>query len=275
MFYLLLATLTASLLGSLHCVGMCGPLAIMASQAGSGVRKRAVAISTVMYHLGRWTTYCMAGAFAGSVGSLINLSGQWLGWQVAAARIAGLLMVGVGLNRLWQLMRRRVSPDGIPSSRIAGFLAQLKPFLSRRSPPARSFGIGFLTTFLPCGWLYLFALAASGTGSAVMGILVMSAFWLGTIPALTSLVAGTGWLSKRTSHLVPIGTALLLIMTGCFTATGRGFAELTSIDSLRVSDEPTDTPTDQVLQSKDAVLPCCRAISLDGEDSSQDPGQSP
>jgi uncharacterized protein len=259
MLYLLLAVVTASVLGSLHCVGMCGPLAILASGAGTAAPRSKVILSTTMYHLGRLTTYTIAGGIAGYLGSLVDVGGQWIGWQVTAARTAGVMMIVIGLTKLAShFYVRKTNPAANPS-RIAGVLVRLRPFLARRSPLARAFGIGFFTTFLPCGWLYLFALVAAGTSSPIMGALVMVSFWIGTVPALTSLIAGTGWLSRRSTSLVPIATAVLLVMTGGFTASGRGFANLNSLDSLRPVSTKTADLVLQVENSDEVLLPCCRA----------------
>src|SRR6056297_781995 len=95
------AVLTASLLGSMHCVGMCGPLAIWASGAGDKVGPKTLAASTSLYHFGRLTTYALAGAIAGLLGSLVDIGGGVLGIQVAAARLVGTVMVAMGVFKLW------------------------------------------------------------------------------------------------------------------------------------------------------------------------------
>lgn len=262
MWYLFFAIVASSVLGSLHCVGMCGPLAIFASGAGGSTPRRTVVISTAMYHLGRLTTYLLAGSIAGYLGSLVDVGSETIGWQVTAARLAGGIMVLVGIVKLWGYLRI-ASPNSLNStvrpSRIAGALVRLIPFLARRSPIGRAFGIGFLTTFLLCGWLYVFMLVAAGTGNALAGTLAMFAFWIGTVPALTSLIAGTGMLSKYTSNLVPIGTALLLVTTGIFTASGRGFSGLRSLDNLQPLSDHSMTLVQQVEHADDVMLPCCRA----------------
>lgn len=273
MWYLLAAIVSASLLGSLHCVGMCGPLAILASGAGSSAPRRTVALSTVLYHLGRLNTYLLAGSLVGYLGSLVDVGGEMIGWQVTAARLAGVAMVTVGLAKLWSRWYVKQADAELKPSRVAGVLVRLRPLLAKRSPAVRAYGIGFLTTFLPCGWLYLFALVAAATGSAAMGALVMLAFWIGTLPALTSLIAGAGWLSQRSAGFVPVTTAVLLVLTGCFTVTGRGFAAMDSLESLRgsavvapagaadASGAAADPAAliEQVQHAGDVELPCCRA----------------
>ena len=98
--------------------------------------------------------------------------------MIAAGLAAVLQAIGLSLPRL----------------RLPG-LAQRMVFAGQRMafalrPLPRSLGIGLLTAFLPCGWLYLFAAYAAGTGSPARGAMVMAAFWLGGVPAL--LLAGLG-----------------------------------------------------------------------------------
>lgn len=260
MWILITAIFTASLLGSMHCVGMCGPLAMWASGVGERASRSTVMLSTTLYHLGRCITYLMAGVIAGAIGSAIDIGGQWLGFQVAAARVVGAIMVVVGASKLWTLARGRGSRGNqLRPSRIGGLLVKLRPTLFRLPLTGRAFATGLLTTLLPCGWLYLFALFAAGTGSPVMGPVVMFAFWLGTVPALTALIAGSQVLSRKFTLLVPAAAAVLLIMTGCYTASGRGFARLDSLASLRSSAgmDSEDPLLDQVHRSDSISLPCC------------------
>lgn len=270
------AVLTASLLGSLHCVGMCGPLAIWASGAGDGYPRRKIATAATLYHFGRLITYALAGLLAGLAGQLVDFGGQALGIQLVAARIVGSAMIVIGALKLWQMLRPesaagwqswnplnrgrftgdgssgnmsseavtagepRTGPVAAKSAKIhvaqpsavTRALVRLRPYVFGLSLPARGLVTGLLTALLPCGWLYLFALFAAGTGSVASGVLVMAAFWLGTVPALVSLVAGTRALSVRFRRAIPVGAAALLILGGCFTASGRGFAGLNSLAEI-------------------------------------------
>lgn len=255
-FVLVTAIVTASVLGSMHCVGMCGPLAIWASGGGDQVGRRTLMASTGLYHLGRLATYALAGGVAGLIGSVIDLGGNTLGIQLAAARIVGAIMIAMGLFKLVSVWR---GPTGgavgiTPPSQIGKILVRIRPYIFSLPIPGRAFATGLLTTLLPCGWLYLFALIAAGTGSPLRGMVVMSAFWLGSVPALVALVAGVRVLSMRFAKLVPAMAALLLIFAGCFTASGRGFAGFESLDTLQSG----GTSLEQVEQVDDKVLPCCQ-----------------
>lgn len=260
MVSLAMAIVVASVLGSLHCVGMCGPLAMWASGIGDQTNRGRVAVRTAAYHVGRLTTYVIAGVIAGAIGSVVDTGGQFVGVQVAAARVVGAVMIGVGLVKLWTLVRgQSTSAKELKPSRIGGLLVKVRPHLFKLPPVGRALATGLLTTLLPCGWLYLFALIAAGTASPVKGPIVMAAFWVGTVPALTALIAGSTMLSKKFTTAIPAVAALLLITTGCFTASGRGFANVEALASLQSSmaiDGETSL-VQQVQQSGDKPLPCC------------------
>ncbi|GAB5403081.1 MAG: sulfite exporter TauE/SafE family protein [Aureliella sp.] len=278
MLLLLTAVVTASLLGSMHCVGMCGPLAIWASGAGQQTPRRQLVTAAGLYHLGRLLTYALAGLIAGAVGQLADFGGQALGIQLFAARLAGGMMIAAGVVKLWQMWRLRsgkgAKQTNVKQTSISGLLVRLRPYVMRLPIAARGLATGLLTALLPCGWLYLFALVAAGTGSVTIGPLVMAAFWVGTVPALVGLVAGSAFLATRFRTVVPVVAAVLLIVGGCYTAAGRGFAKLNSLSDIRpaahvvgnVGSDRDHAPTQPVSAADLAAsigevastpLPCC------------------
>ncbi|MCR9291166.1 MAG: sulfite exporter TauE/SafE family protein [bacterium] len=292
MWILIGAVATASLLGSMHCVGMCGPLALWASGSGENVSRHRAATATAGYHLGRLLTYTLAGAVAGWVGGLMDMGGQWIGIQLVAARIVGLLMVFLGGYQLWNLFHRsrRVAPTPTQPPLMTRILIRLRPMIFQLPLTARALATGLLTALLPCGWLYLFALVAAGTGTWLAGSLVMAAFWLGTVPALVGLVVGTHSLAQRFRKLVPAAVAILLIAGGCYTASGRGFAQLNSLTDLQAASDmmlrssmplngqpaaaESQAPGDfyqAVEVLVDAPLPCC----VDHGTNAKPPGTTP
>ncbi|TWU02450.1 sulfite exporter TauE/SafE family protein [Stieleria varia] len=252
---LLSAVVTSSLMGSLHCVGMCGPLALWASGAGDKENSRSLMMPTSLYHVGRLITYTIVGLIAGLIGAAVDFGGGVLGLQVAAARVVGGLMVAIGLIKLWSMLGKRSASKELKPSRIGGLLAKVRPYVFRLPISARALATGMLTTLLPCGWLYLFALIAAGTGSPWTGALLMIAFWVGTVPALVALVAGTRVLSRKFTRAIPAVAAVLLICAGCFTASGRGLAGMSSFGQSMI---PEGDSLEQVQNVDQETLPCCR-----------------
>lgn len=262
------AVLTASLLGSMHCVGMCGPLALWATGASEHLSKTKLLVTTGCYHGGRLVTYVIAGMIAGSLGRLLDLGGQAMGFSLMAARLIGLVMVIVGVHRLlklfWPIQRTPITGNSPTTlgSRINLLLLRIRPKIVVLPVPLRSLVVGLLSALMPCGWLYLFALFAAATGNVASGVVVMSAFWLGTVPALVAIVAGTRILHHRFTTAIPLGVALLLVVSGCYTASGRGFARLGALDqlheSVRRSTSDAGTDVDQQLKGLTKTpLPCC------------------
>lgn len=258
MWTLAAAIFFASLLGSMHCVGMCGPLAIWAT-AGGQARG-----SIITYHLGRLTTYLSAGLVAGVLGTVVGITGEFAGFQMLAARIAGGLLVVFGVIRLAQLVPRRratqETSEGVVASinkpsKIAALLQRAKPILASQGPLSRAYFGGVLTTWLPCGWLYLFVLIAAGTGSVVSAVTVMFAFWVGTLPALTGVVLGARTLVPRFKSVVPAAAGVLLVIFGLYTATGRASADLSTM--LPPQTLPSLGDVDSMLNVADQPLPCC------------------
>lgn len=241
MIGLLLAVLVASLLGSMHCVGMCGPLALWASGAGGQRGAKGVWPRLLAYHAGRLLTYSIAGLVAGLLGAAVSLGGDVVGIQSLAARVVGGAMIALGLIRYveWQFPQwMRSQPAGATSAGstsaglggwISAWVAARRPQLNRLPLLLRGVAAGSLTTLLPCGWLYLFVLVAAGTGHPLPAVSVMFAFWLGTLPALTALVAGSFRLAPRFGTLLPLIGAMMLLTTGLYTATGRAAADLTPL----------------------------------------------
>jgi uncharacterized protein len=200
---LLGAVLSASLVGSVHCAGMCGPLVVVYSAAGSRSRGW---ISHVAYHGGRALSYIGVGALFGVLGSAVDVAGKAAGVFYLAALLSGALVMLFGISVLFPALR-------IPSPTLRHFAPKLVQ-LGRKRSTARASLLGLLTPFLPCGWLYAFALTAAGTGSGARGALVMAAFWLGTVPALLGVGTIAHSLSQKVRARIPIVTGVALLMMG-------------------------------------------------------------
>ncbi|MHC4975308.1 MAG: sulfite exporter TauE/SafE family protein [Planctomycetota bacterium] len=208
----------ASVLGSLHCAGMCGAFVLVA--VGADGRVRTPVALHASYHLGRLTTYATLGVIAGSLGGAIDLGGQIVGWQQAASIIAGVSMIvfgGIALLRLHSLAPARLPiPASLQRLSERGHRAAME-----QAPVVRASLIGLLTTLLPCGWLYLFVLVAMGTGSGATGALSMGAFWLGTLPVMGTIGFGAAAIAGRFGRALPHATVLAVIAIGIWTIVLR------------------------------------------------------
>ncbi len=255
MLALVTAIFTASVLGSLHCAGMCGAFLAIALQSGPGERPTPAWRQQALYHLGRLITYTSLGALAGALGATLNLAGAMAGLQRAAAALAaGTLIIfgAITLLRLWGVAVPRVPLPG-PMQRFATAAHRAAMALP---PTGRALTIGLLTTLLPCGWLYAFVLVAAGTGHAGWGMLTMAVFWSGTLPALVTLGAGLKAVSGPLARHIPTATACMLVVVGFLTLFGR-IGHIGQAPSLRhLTDRGIDAAA--VARISDADLPCCQ-----------------
>lgn len=206
---LLATTLGASLLGSLHCVAMCGPLIGMSA----GARSLRLAL---LHALGRLTTYAVLGALAGLVGGAVEIAGHLAAVQHTAAIAAGVVIIGWGLHAI------AVARGWLRTTAAGGTLFQrsLVQIRGRRAAP-RAWLVGVLTGLLPCGWLWAFVVSAAGTAHPASGAVVMAAFWLGTVPAMTGVLALGGALVAQIRRRMPVISACVLILLGVATLASR------------------------------------------------------
>ena len=245
----------ASLLGSLHCAGMCGPfVAFAVGQPKPGASRGRLQVA---YHGGRLVTYMLLGAVAGSIGAIVDMTSTLAGLQPIAMALAGGLMVAMGVTELLRYLGHRIHTVH-PPKWLALTVQRGQRLALTFKPTHRALAIGLLTTLLPCGWLYAFALTAAGTGSPLRGAIVMAVFWVGTLPVLVALGASVqtalGVLGKR----LPAVCAVALIVVGLTTIAGR--LRLDSV-ALAQSVEAAQLHSPSSVPNPDELPPCCRPAS--------------
>lgn len=253
MIPLFFAVLSASLIGSAHCVGMCGPFAIMVLNDEDSNTRRAISMG--WYHLGRVITYMLIGSVAGLAGSWLDQGTSLIGWQQSAAWLTGIGMIVFGTFALLRLMKvgslHFQAPVGLQNIVRSGFRRA-----NKLPKSVRPFAIGSVTGFLPCGWLYAFLLLAIGTSSPFSGAIVMLAFWIGTVPALSVIGLGFSKLSQSWKKAIPLCTAVLMILAGISTVSVRAHAELSGMMS---PDADSENVTDAIDEVTGQPMPCCQA----------------
>jgi sulfite exporter TauE/SafE len=158
-------------LGSVHCAGMCGPLALVLP-AGTGSRFKYFQ-GRLCYNLGRILTYAALGAVFGLLGHTFALAGlqRWVSLAAGAAILVGLL----------------ASPRllvAAPMARSVNWLKSKLGLLLQRRTAGSLLGIGLLNGLLPCGLVYTACAAATTLGHTLAGVEYMAAFGLGTAPLM-------------------------------------------------------------------------------------------
>jgi uncharacterized protein len=179
----------AGLLGSSHCVAMCGGIATALGTAPGG-RGR-----VLLYQLGRIGSYGIAGAGAGALAVAAGFAFTISRWSEVLRLATAFMVVLIGLD-IALSSGGRARWLRAPERWGALLWRRLAPLArgARRSPPAlRALGVGLIWGWLPCGLVYSVLLAAAVSGGALSGAATMVAFGLGTVPAM----AGFGWLGTR------------------------------------------------------------------------------
>ncbi|MEX2606359.1 MAG: sulfite exporter TauE/SafE family protein [Kiritimatiellia bacterium] len=204
------SALALGLAGSLHCLGMCGPLAL-ALPANREATKAQRALGRLLYNLGRAVTYAGMGIFAGLFGRVLQVAG----FQQALSIVLGvLLMATVFLNT-------RHMPEWVLNRFYRPVQRGLGRILKRGSY-AGLFQTGLLNGLLPCGLVYAALAAASLQAGPVQGSLYMFLFGLGTLPLMFALSLGglrlhSPQFQPVLNRLIPVVTftvAVLLILRG-------------------------------------------------------------
>jgi sulfite exporter TauE/SafE len=248
--------LVVSLLGSLHCAGMCGPLVAVAVGSASVQNNVARAALHVAYHGGRLLTYTVVGALCGLLGAGLNWGGSLVGLQRTAALLVGGVMVTVGIVGVLRYSGVRLPRIWRSSSIQRWVVLGQRAALSLR-PLQRALVIGLLTAFLPCGWLYMFAVVAAGTCNPFWGGAVMASFWLGSVPVLALLGVSVQTLSGTLGKRVPLVTSLMVVLLGLYTIFGRLTIPASAFEPSAPSGIATTT-AQQVEAAGQTEPPCCR-----------------
>jgi len=191
----LLAPFLVGLAGSLHCVGMCGPIvlafSLQAPPSGTGMTAVRVSLGHhLAFHGGRILSYMFLGGVAGVVAHLVNLQ-MFMGHLRATVSLLGgmaLLLMGLVLLRLIPL------PSWAqPTSGSSPWVSR---FLGSRSLSGRM-ALGVATGFLPCMLPWAMMIKAASSGGMVEALSTMALFGLGTVPALLALGVSATAISTR------------------------------------------------------------------------------
>lgn len=212
----------SGLLGSSHCVGMCGGFALMLGMRSESRWKNFGTQS--IYTLGRVFTYTVLGAVTAYGGTrLADQWGEWINVPAVMCVIAGVFLIVQGLFAAgfrWPFIRQK-SQAANPCLLASGFRTMLK------SPGWHGvFIAGLLTGLLPCGLVYAFLSLAASTGDMVQGMLLMTAFGLGTAPLMIATGWGGSFMSLVARKRLLVVAAWCVVATGCLTLyRGSGFID--------------------------------------------------
>ena len=209
---MILSAVILGLMGSLHCVGMCGPIAFMLPVDHSNNVKKFGQI--FIYHFGRLMAYGIIGLVFGLLGKGLSIFGAQQKLSIAI----GVLMILIVLIPFKTFSKYNLSK---PIYKIISKVKnQLGKELKKKSPDT-FLTIGFLNGFLPCGLVYMALFGAVAMGNALQGSLYMILFGLGTVPLMTAAIYFSnllkGGIRQKVQKAIPVFVViigLLFILRG-------------------------------------------------------------
>lgn len=202
------------LISSLHCIGMCGPIAMMLPVDQKNPSKKALQV--LIYHLGRLTSY-------GILGLAFGLLGR--GFYMAGIQQQLSIAVGVGMIVL-AVVPEKILANYNFSKPVYRLISRIKSSLGaqfKRKTPDAFFTIGLFNGLLPCGLVYAALFGSIAMQNVTLGIAYMILYGLGTIPMMSAVVYVSSLLSmpfrSQLQRVVPIVTVVIGLL---FVLRGMG-----------------------------------------------------
>ena len=203
----LLAGLVIGFLGSFHCIGMCGPIALALPIPKSS--NLSFITGRILYNVGRALTYSVMGAVFGLLGGRIIFSGLQ---QALSITLGLIILFTIFLPSKYKqkfISLSFIQKINRPIRREIGILFNQATFSSM-------FLIGLLNGFLPCGFVYIGLAGATASGDAVSGGAFMFLFGLGTFPAMFAASVFGKFISlnvrQKIRRLTPVFAILLAVI---------------------------------------------------------------
>jgi sulfite exporter TauE/SafE len=183
------------LFGSIHCIGMCGPLAFAIPVKGRVFWL--LLWEKLVYNLGRIISYSALGLVTGLIGKQLWLAGLQQGISI----LSGVLIILAASSRLLKISVSKgnwIAKLTLPVNRLLGYAFRHK---------AGHLLIGLLNGFLPCGFVYIALVGAVNTSSVVSSVQYMAWFGAGTLPLMLIATVGSGFINtgvrKKINRVVP------------------------------------------------------------------------
>lgn len=201
---MLYSALIFGLISSLHCIGMCGPIAMMLPVDRSNPTKKVIQI--MLYQIGRLSAYASLGLIFGILGKGFYMAGI----QQHISIIVGILMILIVLIPERLFMKYNFSKP------VYKLLSNVKTSLGnqfKRKSPDALFTIGLLNGFLPCGLVYAALFGAIAMQNVTLGVTYMLLYGLGTIPMMSAVVYISNFLSiplrSKMQKIIPLVTVII------------------------------------------------------------------
>lgn len=232
--------LTIGIVGSLHCIGMCGPIVVALPLKNQNLLSKI--LGAVLYNSGRVVTYGLLGVLFGLLGKGIHMAGfqQW------TSIILGILMI---ISVVFPFVfREKITVGNLLAGMASRLIVRLKKLFATRSYRSLLL-IGLLNGLLPCGLVYVAIAGAINSGSVFSGSLFMVLFGVGTIPLLLLASLASDTIGQRIRSKMQRAVPYFVFMLGVLFIL-RGM-------SLGI---PYISPTSEKLAPKEMVEKgsCCK-----------------
>ncbi|MBS1562261.1 MAG: sulfite exporter TauE/SafE family protein [Bacteroidetes bacterium] len=201
----LITALMLGLAGSMHCAGMCGPIAL-ALPTSPGPRFDRIA-GRVLYQLGRISTYGALGAIIGLGGSAISMAGYG---RVLSIVAGSLMIIAAVLQLLWH---RSLLPSAFLHRVTAPVRSALAKNMTKRSK-LTLYTIGVFNGLLPCGLVTAALLGAAGNGTVTGSAAFMAMFGLGTVPMMLGISLGGVMLGQPLRRAFRFAAPVIAVLVG-------------------------------------------------------------
>ena len=211
---MIITAFAIGLVGSFHCLGMCGPIALALPVHDQVSLRRW--LGRLSYNLGRITTYALLGGVLGLLGQSLAMAGLQ---QALSVTLGLLIILGVVLPTT---LLHRLSPNHFVARLIGRVKRSMQRMFAVRTYAA-TFGLGALNGLLPCGLVYVGLAGAMATGYAVEGAAYMATFGLGTLPMMLGVSLLGQWIDVPLRNKIRKAVPLLVGVVGVVLVV-RGLA---------------------------------------------------
>lgn len=206
MLQIAIAAFTMGIIGSFHCVGMCGPLALALPLSDHSLQSKFT--GALLYNSGRVLTYSLFGLIAGLLGKSFALIGFQQGLSIALGAVIILLVI---IPKLFPGSFSKGNFATVFFQRLRHAFGQL--FFKKNQ--STLFAIGFLNGLLPCGLVYLAIAAATAAGDIASSIVFMAAFGLGTLPVMWSIAFWGNFIGINIRQKIRSAYPYMMLLMAC------------------------------------------------------------
>ena len=201
-----IAAFVMGAVGSFHCIGMCGPLALALPLKDDSLFSKFT--GALLYNSGRIVTYSLFGLLAGSIGQIFS----FFGFQQSLSIIAGSLIVLL-------VILPKLFPSIIKNKNIGNsFFQKLRQIFGQlffKKNKSSLFAIGLLNGLLPCGLVYLAIAGATATGNIVNATIFMAAFGAGTLPVMWSIAFWGNFINIQVRQKIRSAYPYMMMLMAC------------------------------------------------------------